>query len=73
MTKTVLIVEGMKCEMCCGGVTAAIRRVTGVTDASIDCKKGIATITHNGVPDEALIRAVLDAGFKSKVKKGLFK
>jgi len=72
MAKTVLLVEGMKCERCSGGITDALKRMVGVNDAVIDMKKGTVTIKHDGVEDEKLIRAVLDAGFKSKVKKGFF-
>jgi copper chaperone CopZ len=73
MTKTVLLVEGMTCPMCSGGVAAALQRVSGVTEAKVDPKSGKAEVIHDGVKDEVLIRAVLDAGFKSKVKRGLFK
>ncbi len=72
MTKTVLKVEGMSCAMCSGGVTASLLRVKGVTDAKVDLKKGTAEVIHEGVSDDILIRAVVDAGYKAKVKSGLF-
>jgi copper chaperone CopZ len=73
MAKTVLVIEGMTCPMCAQGIAATLKRVEGVTDAVIDIKKGTGEITHNGVKDEVLIRAVLDLGYKSKVKTGFFK
>jgi copper chaperone CopZ len=39
----------------------------------VDLKKKTATIAHDGsVKDEDLLLAVLNAGFKAKVKHGLF-
>jgi len=72
MAKTVLKVDGMSCGMCSNGVGAALLRVKGVTDAKVDLKKGTAEVTHDGVKDEDLIRAVVDAGYRAKVKSGLF-
>jgi copper chaperone CopZ len=72
MAKTTLKVDGMMCEMCSNSVSTTLRKVKGVSDVKIDLKKGTADITHEGAKDEDLIRAVLDAGFRSKVKRGLF-
>jgi copper chaperone len=38
----------------------------------VNLKKGTATVSHDGVPPEKLIGAVVDAGFRASVKKGLF-
>jgi copper chaperone CopZ len=73
MTKTVLQIEGMSCEMCSKKVRESLLGVKGVSGATVDLKKGTAEVAHEGAKDEALIRAVLDAGFRSKVKHGLFK
>lgn len=72
MAKTTLKVDGMMCEMCSNSVGAALLKLEGVTDVKVDLKKGTAGVTHAGVKDEDLIRAVLDAGFRSNVKHGLF-
>jgi len=72
MAKTILKVDGMMCEMCSNSVSTALRKVNGVSDVEIDLKKGIADVTHEGAKDDDLIRAVLDAGFRSKIKHGLF-
>ena len=72
MTKTVLKIEGMMCEGCVANVTKALERTDGVESAAVDLKKGTATVMHDGVPNERLIGAVVDAGFRASVKKGLF-
>jgi len=72
MVKTVLKIEGMSCPMCSGKVDEALKNVSGVTDVAVDLKKGMATIMHDNVKEEDLIAAVLDVGFRSKVKHGLF-
>ncbi|MCL2031774.1 MAG: heavy-metal-associated domain-containing protein [Methanomassiliicoccaceae archaeon] len=72
MAKTVLKIDGMSCEMCSKKVSDALLDTEGVTDVKVDLKKGTAEVMQEGVKDEDLIRAVLDAGFRSKVKHGLF-
>ncbi|MBQ8179581.1 MAG: heavy-metal-associated domain-containing protein [Candidatus Methanomethylophilaceae archaeon] len=72
MTKTTLKVEGMMCEGCVGNVRAALQAVPGVTSVDVDLKKGTAKVEHGGCTDEALIGAVVDAGFRASVKRGLF-
>ncbi|MDR1690400.1 MAG: heavy-metal-associated domain-containing protein [Candidatus Methanoplasma sp.] len=72
MAKTVLKIDGMSCGMCSKKVSDSLLGTEGVTDAKVDLKKGTAEVTHEGVKDEDLVRAVLDAGFRSKVKHGLF-
>jgi copper chaperone len=72
MTNTVLKIEGMMCEGCVNEVKSSLEALEGVSSADINLKKGIATVTHDGVPQEKLIGAVVDAGFRASVKKGLF-
>ena len=72
MTKTVLKIEGMMCEGCVENVTKALEGVEGVESAAVDLRKGVATVMHSDVPAEKLIGAVVDAGFRASVKKGLF-
>ena len=48
--------------------------VDGVASVSVDLDKGKAKVElTKDVNDEDLCMAVLDAGFKAKVKHGLFK
>ncbi len=73
MKKTTLVVDGMMCENCVASVQSALSSLKGVDSVSVDLKKGTATVEHAGVPDETLTMAVLDAGFKAKIKHGLFR
>jgi copper chaperone CopZ len=69
-----LIIEGMKCEKCSAKVKENLLNVPGVSDAEVDHTKGKAVVTcEDSVKDEDLCMAVVDAGFKAKVKHGLFK
>ena len=72
MTKTVLKIDGMMCEGCVSNVTKALEGTAGVQSAAVDLKKGTATVMHDGVADDKLIGAVVEAGFRASIKKGLF-
>ena len=74
MASKKLIIEGMKCEKCSAKVMTALTSVPGVTDAKVDLAGGKAVVTcDDSVKDEDLCMAVLDSGFKAKVKHGLFR
>ena len=74
MTKKTLKVEGMMCEVCTGKVEAALSALPGVTSAKANHEKGTAVVVFDGdIPDETLTMAVIDAGFKAKIKRGLFR
>ena len=69
-----LNIEGMKCEKCSAKVREALLAVPGVTEAKVDHNGGKAVVTCDAsVKDEDLCMAVLDSGFKAKVKHGLFR
>ncbi len=72
MTKTTLKIEGMMCEGCVKTVRESLEKTDGVTSVDVNLKKGTAVVEHDGTSDEALIRAVVDAGFRASVKHGLF-
>ncbi len=72
MAKTKLKIEGMMCEGCVSNVKKALESVPETIKVDIDLKKGLAVIEHDGASDDALIRAVVDAGFRASVKRGLF-
>ncbi|MCD7776729.1 MAG: metal-transporting ATPase, partial [Firmicutes bacterium] len=62
-TKT-LTVKGMSCEHCKMRVEQALSSVDGVGSAAVDLKKKTATVTLTApVDDEALTKAVADAGY----------
>ena len=74
MASRKLIIEGMKCEKCSAKVLDALTSVPGVSDAKVDLAGGKAMVTCDDyVKDEDLCMAVLDSGFKAKVKHGLFR
>ena len=72
MSKTTLKIEGMMCEGCVKKVKDNLEAIDNVTSVDVNLKKCTATVVHEGVADEALISAVVDAGFRANVKKGLF-
>ena len=74
MFQTVLKIQGMTCINCVNKVEASLRTVNGVTDVSVNQKKGLAKVTYDDsiVTDKDLIRAVVDVGFRAEVKRGLF-
>ncbi len=72
MTKTTLKIEGMMCEGCAKSVKDGLEKVGGVQSVEVNLKKGTAAVVHEGASDEALIAAVVDAGFRASVKHGLF-
>lgn len=73
MSKTTIKVEGMMCEGCVNSVSESLGKVPGVESVDVNLKKGTATVMHDGVPDDVLVRAVVDAGFRGTVKRGLFR
>ena len=72
MSKTTLKIEGMMCEGCVKKVKDNLEAIENVTSVDVNLKKGTATVEHEDVPDDLLIAAVVDAGFRASVKKGLF-
>lgn len=72
MTKSILKIEGMMCEGCVKTVRESLEGLQGIESVDVNLKKGTATVVHNGVSDETLVGAVVDAGFRASVKHGLF-
>ncbi|MGE0014773.1 MAG: heavy-metal-associated domain-containing protein [Candidatus Methanomethylophilaceae archaeon] len=72
MAKTILKIQGMTCEMCSKKVEEALRAVEGVSEVSVDLKKGLATVVHDGVAEKDLVRAVVDMGYRAEARRGLF-
>lgn len=73
MSKTTIKIEGMMCEGCVKSVKEALEKVPGVTSVEINLKKGTATVLQDGASDDALVKAVVDAGYRGTVKHGLFR
>lgn len=73
MAKIKLTIEGMHCPKCVAKTKAALEGIEGVTSADVNLDKGSAVIVYEGdIPEEKFTMAVIDAGFKAKVKHGLF-
>ena len=63
----------MKCPKCQAKTKEALEGIEGVSSADVNLEKGTATVSYEGdIPEETFTMAVIDAGFKAKVKHGLF-
>ena len=63
-----LRVEGMKCHKCAGRVRGALEAVPGVESAVVDLEGKQATVhLSDSVPDEVLVGAVIEKGFKAEM------
>jgi copper chaperone len=61
VTPVVIRVSGMSCEHCARAVRAEIGRLPGVTDVAVDVASGEVRIVAEPVPDDAALRAAVDA------------
>ena len=67
MTKT-LNVTGMMCQHCVAHVKKALEGVEGVSSVDVNLEAGTATVeAAEGVADDALVAAVVDAGYEAAV------
>lgn len=62
---TELAVEGMTCASCVGRVERALRKVPGVSEASVNLATERATV-RGVAPSEALIAAIAKAGYEAR-------
>ena len=63
-----LQVEGMTCASCVARVEKALRKVPGVTDASVNLATEVATVTAEAPVAEQAIAAIRKAGYEARVK-----
>jgi copper chaperone len=61
--KTTINVMGMTCGHCAQTVEKTARSVDGVSQATVDLKKGQATITGSGFDLEEVLEAISEAGY----------
>jgi copper chaperone len=61
VTPVVIKVSGMSCEHCARAVRAEIGGLPGVTDVEVDVGSGEVRIFAEPVPDNAALRAAVDA------------
>ena len=63
-----LSVEGMMCQHCVAHVKKALEGVEGVEEAVVDLDSNSATTKLSAdVADQALVNAIVDAGYEAKV------
>lgn len=65
MNKTIEI-EGMMCEHCVMHVKKALESLPGVSDVNVSLEKKQATLETKDISNEALKKAVEDAGYQVK-------
>lgn len=66
MQTTTLKVSGMNCGSCVTHVENALRAVPGVNSVTVELREKRATIQHDQVEDESLIRAVSVEGYEAE-------
>ncbi len=59
-----IAIEGMSCGHCVARVEKALKGVTGVTAVEVSLAEKSASVTGEGLADEALRAAVEDAGYE---------
>ncbi len=66
--KVEITIEGMMCEHCVSHVKSALESVDGVVNASVSLKDKQAIVDlSKGIPNEKLIKAIEDVGYKAKI------
>lgn len=61
MAPIIINVKGMTCEHCANAVRSEISGLPGVTDVDVDVDSGEVKIVAEPVPDDAALRAAVDA------------
>jgi len=69
MTVHHLSIGGMSCAGCVNAVETALRKVTGVTEATVNFAEHTAMV-EGEVVDNQLVQAVTDAGYQAAVLRG---
>ncbi|MGI5964415.1 MAG: heavy-metal-associated domain-containing protein [Candidatus Methanomethylophilaceae archaeon] len=74
MAKITLKIDGMTCPVCSDKVDGALKSAKGVTDVSVNLKKGTAVVHYDEseTDPKKLVRTVIDAGYRAEIKHGLF-
>ena len=65
MSTTTYRVDGMTCDHCARAVRSELAEVPGVVDVDVDVAAGQVTVTSDEKPDDAAVRAAVQAaGYK---------
>ena len=59
-------VEGMTCSHCQAAVAEEVGSVPGVTTVDVDLAAGTLTVRGQGFTDEAVVAAVVEAGYDAR-------
>lgn len=72
MTNTKLVIHGMHCSSCAGIIQKELKKVPGVSDATVNfaSEKAIVVYDHNIADTDNLIAAVKKAGYSANVDNG---
>ena len=66
MATATIKIEGMTCGHCTSSVEEALGGLEGVEQVVADLDTGVATVTHNGGVDEAVMRELIEEiGFEA--------
>jgi copper chaperone len=65
--KVAIPIGGMTCQHCADSVTKALSGLAGVSGVSVDLRKGMATVTGNGIDSAAIKSTIEDLGFDAGV------
>ncbi|MGI5825619.1 MAG: heavy metal translocating P-type ATPase, partial [Bacillota bacterium] len=70
MRKSVYDVTGMTCSACSAFVDKSVRRLDGVREVNVNLLANSMTVEYDekNVDDEAIIQAVIDAGYGARIK-----
>lgn len=63
MTTRTYTVDGMTCTHCVNAVTLEVRKVSGVSEVTVDLPAGTVTVTGDPLDDAAVAAAVDEAGY----------
>lgn len=63
-------VTGMSCSACSAHVEKAVRKLDGVSDVAVSLMGGSMTVEHDNIPENAIIDAVVKAGYGCSAKGG---
>lgn len=61
-------ISGMTCENCRKHVQAVLATMNRVSSVEVDLANGQATVTHDDVAADELVRAVRDEGYSAMVE-----
>ncbi|NLE71736.1 MAG: heavy-metal-associated domain-containing protein [Actinomycetales bacterium] len=63
--RTVLRSTELTCPSCVAKIERRLTALDGVTSAAVHVTTGRIVVEHDGVPDDALVAAVAEAGYRA--------